>query len=688
MSAPTPAPARLTINILAQARGLDPDTLRKLGWIERPDGVAIPWPLLGGGTAWHVRHLLGKGEGKRRWSWQNFDRARILPYGHDRLARMREQSPEALVVVESETDAACLWSAGIAALATAGADMWRREWWALTQGFGKVVLWLEDAGSVALLRAMAATRPNDAPPLFVCHGLGQPGGAKDPGRILASLNGAGHEALRRIVARAVPVTRAVQGQGEDELLAVVAERLAARRSGSGYEARCPFHSDDDPSLSVFRGADGWGFRCHSGICGAKGPLSLLAGALGIVPLGGAAAIPDSRSLNASGIGNVPATAPAAWQPVAVAELQEPAARAWLVPGLLPVGCLSLWYGDAGTYKTWLAIALAVAVAAGRRFLDHPVPPGRVLYLDAELDTEEFARRAYAVCRGIGLPRPPEGLYYLRLPQSLAAPEALDRLAAAVAAVAPSLVILDSLTLAAPGADFKEAGEVLAVLDGLKRLGTVLALDHIPKPPPGVNQSALRPYGSFSKWAYARHVVQLLRGEGDDGLVLRPAKANFARLAEPVGVALDFTFTRTRPPGEPGEMVVAVRRVDLADGALAGIDALLPARERVARALAEHPDGVTPVGLAAELELSEKTVRNHLTALHRHGRAAPVGAGRWLAVASSLTTTPPPTPAPAPTPAPGPEGSDSPAVPEVPDSRSIKGPGIGNGAPTEFEEFEL
>jgi hypothetical protein len=284
MSAPTPAPARLTINILAQARGLAPDTLRKLGWQERPDGVAIPWPLPGGGAALHIRHTLEKTDGQRRWSWAHFNRSRLRPYGADRLDTMRARAPEALVIVESEIDAVCLWTAGLAALATAGADMWRREWWALTQGFGRVVLWLEDAGTLALLRAMAATRPNDAPPLYVCHSLGQPGGAKDPGRLLASLNGAGEEALRSIVARAVPVTVSwvVQGQGEDELLAVVAERLSARPSGAGYEAHCPFHVDRSPSLSIFGGEDGWGFRCHAGSCGAKGPLSLLAGALGIV----------------------------------------------------------------------------------------------------------------------------------------------------------------------------------------------------------------------------------------------------------------------------------------------------------------------------------------------------------------------------------------------------------------------
>jgi hypothetical protein len=58
---------------------------------------------------------------------------------------------------------------------------------------------------------------------------------------------------------------------------------------------------------------------------------------------------------------------------------------------------------------------------------------------------------------------------------------------------------------------------------------------------------------------------------------------------------------------------------------------LPARERVYRGLSQatiQSGGATPEGLAIELELKVGTVKNYFTALHKQGRAAPLGAGRW------------------------------------------------------------
>jgi hypothetical protein len=272
---------KLTLAELARARGLAVETLIHLGWTERSAGIAIPWVVQGGGVAWHVRHRLERTGAGPRWTWQGFVRDCLLPYGIDHLSQMQERAPDVLVVTESEADAVCLWSADVAALATGGADGWQGRWWSLALGFGRVVLWLEDSGSLTLLQRMAETRPTDAPSLYVCHTLALRSVGKDPGRVLASLHGAGQETLRRIVAGAVPVTGVVHTP--DELLLLVTERLSARRLSSGYEVRCPFHDDRSPSLSIFCGADGvWAFRCHGGSCGVRGPLTLLAGCLGIV----------------------------------------------------------------------------------------------------------------------------------------------------------------------------------------------------------------------------------------------------------------------------------------------------------------------------------------------------------------------------------------------------------------------
>ncbi len=268
----------ITLAALAAARGVSAETLRRLGWQDSGGAVAIPWPTTDGPPAWHIRHRLDRAGAGPRWTWRGFERSTLLPYGTDRLAALRAPHPEALVLVESEADAVALWTAGVPALAVGGADGWQARWWPLLDGFERVVVWLEDAGSLPLLRRLLATRPAEAPPVAVAHALGQAG--KDPGRLLAHLNGTGQEVLRQIVERAVAVEPVA------DVRQAVVGRLGARRSGQGYEARCPFHEDATPSLSLFQSDGDWRFKCHGGSCGVSGSLAFLGAALGLVAGGG------------------------------------------------------------------------------------------------------------------------------------------------------------------------------------------------------------------------------------------------------------------------------------------------------------------------------------------------------------------------------------------------------------------
>lgn len=266
---------RLTLQEIARARGLPPDLLRRLGWEERPDGVAVPWPRTDGQVAWHVRHAVdGEPNGRCRWTWQGYDRDTLLPHGADRLQGWLDRGHRVVVVTESEVDAVALWRCGVPAVATGSASGWQGRWWSLFRKLERVVLWLEDDGSLTLLRAVISSRPPDGPGVAVAH---NPGGPKDPGRILAADPERGPARIRQAVeaARPVEVVR--------DVLQAVVDRLQARRSGQGWAARCPFHEDRVPSLSIFGGKKGsWRFRCHAASCGAAGPLELLAAALGLV----------------------------------------------------------------------------------------------------------------------------------------------------------------------------------------------------------------------------------------------------------------------------------------------------------------------------------------------------------------------------------------------------------------------
>lgn len=264
------------------------------------------------------------------------------------------------------------------------------------------------------------------------------------------------------------------------------------------------------------------------------------------------------------------------------------------------------------------------MAAGREFLGLPTIAGPVLYVDTELDPEEFTRRAYAVARGLGLSRPPAGVFYYRPEQSLAREGAIAGLQALRAEVGARLVVVDSLTLGAWGADLSAPDAATTLLHGLRTLGTTLALDHIPKPAPGANLSGYRPFGSQMKWAQARCTVQVLRAPSGEGVVLRPAKNNFAALGGPLAVRVSFAGDK-----------ITFAAGDIGAEDFAGAEEDLPRGDQVFAALARCGEvGATAEELAAALGLRPGTLRNWLTVLRKQGRAESDGR-RWRVTPPAL-----------------------------------------------------
>ena len=56
---------------------------------------------------------------------------------------------------------------------------------------------------------------------------------------------------------------------------------------------------------------------------------------------------------------------------------------WIVKGILEAGALGMIFGDSGTYKSFLSVALSACIATGRAFYGHPVKRGAVYYIAAE-----------------------------------------------------------------------------------------------------------------------------------------------------------------------------------------------------------------------------------------------------------------------------------------------------------------
>jgi hypothetical protein len=303
----------------------------------------------------------------------------------------------------------------------------------------------------------------------------------------------------------------------------------------------------------------------------------------------------------------------------VSTLPEPPRRGWLVPDLLPEATVTSWYGDDGTGKSVLALALAICVACGKPFLDRPVQQGTVLYVDTEFDQDEFIRRAYKLARGMGLSAPPAGVLYFRTRYSLTTPGGQRDIVRLVERYQPTLVVVDSVTLGTYTDDLKEAAAAVTLMEFLQQLpATVLALDHIPKPPPGASLAYARPWGSFAKRAKTRHAVLVTQAEAG-GIILRVVKSNLAKAGAMVGA--DITWT---------DDAIRVTAVSLDDDALAGVEHHLPALEQVYRCLCQH-EAMTPEELAEETGLAVGTIRNKLTALRHQGRAEPLDDGRWRGI---------------------------------------------------------
>lgn len=77
-------------------------------------------------------------------------------------------------------------------------------------------------------------------------------------------------------------------------------------------------------------------------------------------------------------------------------------REWWIDGLVPVGQVTLLYGDGGVGKSLLALQWALAASVGKETLGHAPQAGRVFYLGAEDAEDEFKRRQLDICKALGV----------------------------------------------------------------------------------------------------------------------------------------------------------------------------------------------------------------------------------------------------------------------------------------------
>src|SRR5262245_13575649 len=279
---------------------------------------------------------------------------------------------------------------------------------------------------------------------------------------------------------------------------------------------------------------------------------------------------------------------------------------WFVNPFIPAGEITVLYGDGGTGKSLLALAIAVAGLLG-----HPMTPpwkvapiDRVLYLDWESDAETHGERLHALTHRRELVQK-GAILHRRLWRPLT--DTIDVIRTDAARHQAELIICDSLG-AACGSEPESADAAVRTLMALRSLpGTKLLIAHVSKA--SAEQQRSRPYGSVYVANLARSIIEARRTELVNSRVLSvslyPSKTNTGRLGPSSAVTFEWDDDET--------IDVSSGRPDVTSMSLASqvMNALLGGHR-------------TTTDLAEELRASAATLRVILGRLQEAGHVTRVG----------------------------------------------------------------
>jgi hypothetical protein len=193
----------------------------------------------------------------------------------------------------------------------------------------------------------------------------------------------------------------------------------------------------------------------------------------------------------------------------------PWANQWRIKGLIPVSARCIIAAPSGEGKSWLAMAMAMSVAAGTPYLGNPefvTTQCKVLYIENETAKSDFQRRG----KRLGFHEVEDNLFApLDDWPPLNNKKTAEDLYELVKAQGIGLVIIDTFRSVSGGIKEEKAEEIRGIFDNFKpfiEIGiTVFILDHCRKPHP--NEGGFIPkkeqlLGSQDKFAAVEAVIML------------------------------------------------------------------------------------------------------------------------------------------------------------------------------------
>ncbi len=184
---------------------------------------------------------------------------------------------------------------------------------------------------------------------------------------------------------------------------------------------------------------------------------------------------------------------------------------WLIRGVLIEGIASVLSADSGSFKSFVALDMALSIATGRNWQGREVKQGAAVYVAAEGFFTMFDRAtAWAQFYGVELP---ENFHIVKVPVNLADARVVAAFQQCIADLKPKTVVLDTLSQNAVGMVENSNEQMADFIRGMIELGNnigahVQVLHHNAKA-----TGQLRGAGAIKSNADA--LITLDRPENDD-----------------------------------------------------------------------------------------------------------------------------------------------------------------------------
>ena len=142
---------------------------------------------------------------------------------------------------------------------------------------------------------------------------------------------------------------------------------------------------------------------------------------------------------------------------------------YVIDGMIEEGTSTVFYGDGGAGKTYVALTMGICISAGLPFMDFSTTQHTVLYVDEEMGERMLERRIRYVCDGLGVKPEKMNLFYIAMPgYNFSQPGDVLEFKKVIQSVGAKFVIVDALSDVMTG-DENSKKDVQIVFNNLKQI---------------------------------------------------------------------------------------------------------------------------------------------------------------------------------------------------------------------------